>query len=321
MTPTDDARIRDLLDMAVADVEPTYGLDRIRSRTASRRRRTWAWGAGGAVLATAATIAAVVALGGPSERSGGEAGPAGQSAATDERLTTGVLYFVGSTGQGPRLFAERRSVATSDLALDQALDTVVEGRSDDGDYGTAWPAGASLEAAQLEAGVLAVDLGGPVVDRPAAMTGRQAELALQQLVLTAQSVTGQELPVTFLHEGRRTPTILGEPTVEPVPRRSLDDVLAPVQVGSPADGSTVTSPVTVEGEASAYEGNVQWELMQAGSVVKRGYATTRECCTLSPYSFTVTAPPGEYTLVVHDEDVSDTEGNPVSRDTKAITVQ
>ena len=46
-----------------------------------------------------------------------------------------------------------------------------------------------------------------------------------------------------------------------------------------------------------------------------------ECCTLSPYSFAVTVPPGDYTLVVHDTDESDGEGIGTSEDTKKITVE
>ena len=90
--------------------------------------------------------------------------------------------------------------------------------------------------------------------------------------------------------------------------------------GGETSGALET-PVTVRGEASAFEATVQWELRQGSRVVRRGYATARECCTLSPYSFRVEAPAGDYTLVVHDEDVSDGEGNPVSRDTKAISLR
>ena len=56
-------------------------------------------------------------------------------------------------------------------------------------------------------------------------------------------------------------------------------------------------------------------------VVRNGFTTARECCTLSPYSFTVTATPGDYTLVVHDTDESDGEGIGTSEDTKRITVE
>jgi hypothetical protein len=90
-------------------------------------------------------------------------------------------------------------------------------------------------------------------------------------------------------------------------------------IRTPTDGATVSSPFTVSGKAAAYEGNVQWELMSGSTVVRRGFTTTKVCCTLSPYSFTMKAPAGSYTLVVHDEDVG--EGPPPARDTVQVTVQ
>jgi hypothetical protein len=92
-------------------------------------------------------------------------------------------------------------------------------------------------------------------------------------------------------------------------------------IGTPTDGATVSSPFKVTGKAAAFEGNVQWELDQGSTVVRRGFTTARECCMLSPYSFTVTAPPGAYTLVVHDENVSNGEGRPPTRDTVQVHVQ
>ncbi len=83
----------------------------------------------------------------------------------------------------------------------------------------------------------------------------------------------------------------------------------------------MSSPFTVTGKAAAFEGNVQWELKQGSTVVRRGFTTAKVCCTLSPYRFTVTAPPGDYTLVVHDEDVSDGEGTPPARATTQVHVQ
>ena len=64
-----------------------------------------------------------------------------------------------------------------------------------------------------------------------------------------------------------------------------------------------------------------WELKRGDATVRNGFTTAQECCTLSPYSFTVTAPPGDYTLVVHDTDESDGEGVGTSQDTKDITVE
>jgi hypothetical protein len=153
------------------------------------------------------------------------------------------------------------------------------------------------------------------------MTRAEAALAVQQLVYTAQAVAHERLPVTFLLEGRPAATLLGEPTDRPVAAAAADDVLSSVSVISPANGETVTSPFTVRGNAAAFEANVQWELRRGSAVIRRGFATAAECCTLSPYSFTVEAPPGDYSLVVHDEDVSDGEGNPPTQDTKRLTIR
>ena len=56
-------------------------------------------------------------------------------------------------------------------------------------------------------------------------------------------------------------------------------------------------------------------------MVKEGFATAQECCTLSPYSFVVLADPGQYVLRVYAADVSDGEGPGEQEDTKRITVR
>jgi hypothetical protein len=98
------------------------------------------------------------------------------------------------------------------------------------------------------------------------------------------------------------------------------DVLAQVWITSPDQGAVVQSGFKVEGLAAAFEANVQWELKQGDKVVKSGFTTARECCKMAPYSFTVKAPAGEYTLVVHDADASGGEGPGPYQDTKDVTV-
>ncbi len=326
MNPTDD-QVRALLEEAVADVHPRPGLDRIRSRTTATRPRARRWTVAAAAIATAAAVLGVVALGpglpvgsGLGEDPGVATGPAGSDggAATGPQVQ---VYFVGVTGPGLRLFAEEHGAGTAAGALDSAMSVAVRGLVTDRDYHTLWPAGTTMHRARLDDGVLSVDLSGPVQERPQGMSQSDAALALQQLVYTAHGVTGTRIPVTFLLDGSPTDTLLGEPTDRPVAAAPADDTLSPVSITSQADGDTVDSPFTVRGSASAFEANVQWELVgDTGNVVKRGFATARECCTLSPYSFTVTAPPGSYTLVVHDEDVSDGEGYAPTQDTKRLTV-
>jgi hypothetical protein len=335
-TPDDDEDVRALLDDAVSDVEPRPGLDAIRARTAGtdRSRSTWAWAGLGAAAAVVLVLGAVTVLGkdaptpsaGPATAGPSAAGPsstAPSSASSSAPATTGdravPVYYVGETSQGPRLFREFHR-ATADDAFSVAADDAVRGNAADPDYRTAWPAGTTLQHAQLSDGVLSVDLGGPVRDRPAGMDAATAGLALQQLVRTVQGVAQQSTPVTFLVDGSPAASVLGVDTRQPVASTG-DGALASVQVDDPLDGSTVGGSFTVRGRAEAFEANVQWELKQGDTVVKRGFTTAQECCTLSPYSFRVQGvAAGDYTLVVHDEDPSSGEGPGPSQDTKRVTV-
>jgi hypothetical protein len=319
MNPED--QVRELLEGAVTDVEPRRSLDDVRARTAARRRRSWARGVAGGVVATAATVAVVVAL---THGLGSTAGGTPTVSADHSTATAGPrvpVYFVGTTPSGPRLFAEQHATPSRDLALDTAVAEAVAGSAADVDYHSPWPSGTTVRAARLSDAVLTVDLSGRVATRPAHTTAAEAALGLQQLIYTAQAAVGKKLPVTFLLDGRPSTTLLGQPSSRPVQASSADATLASVSVTSPSDGVTVSSPFTVRGRAAAFEGNVQWELVQGENQVQSGFATASECCSLSPYSFTVKAPPGNYTLRVHDEDPSDGEGTAPTQDTKNITVR
>jgi hypothetical protein len=348
-TPDDD--IRTMLEDAVSDVEPRHGLDQIRARTGNPAgtRRPWLWGAGGAMLATAATVAAFAVFGGPGTTDAGPgfaAGPDGTPAATagtaptdrasepassptDGASSTAAagtgdstvpVYYVGDTSRGPRLFREFHSGPPGPGPLISAVQQAVEQAPDDADYRSPWPEGTTLAHAEQQDDLLIVDLHGDLHDRPAAMSAADAELAVQQLVYTAQAATQTTLPVQLVLDGRRSDTLLGVPTSEPLARAAADDVLAQVWIIDPAEGADVESGFTVNGLANAFEANVQWELMQGDTVVKRGFTNADECCTMAPFSFTVDAPPGDYTLVVHDSDPSDGEGLAPWQDTKDITV-
>ena len=332
MTGYDEDRVRALLEEAVEDVEPGYALGTIRARTTggSSSRRRWGPAVAGAVVATAATVAVVASLGhgaGPSPDDHGAVAGAPSPSTAQQTPSTELpaealvpVYYVGDTSHGPRLFREfHRALASQ--RFDVAADDAVQGRASDPDYRSPWPAGTTMNRAQLSHGVLSVDLGGPVANRPVGMSPTAAELALQQLVQTVQGVAQSRVPVTFLVDGRPVSTVLGVDTTEPLGASTADDVLAQVQVDDPADGSIVGPTFTVRGRASAFEANVQWDLEQGGHVVKRGATTARECCTLSPYSFEVgDVAPGEYVLVVHDEDPSGNGDAHPWQDTKRVTV-
>jgi len=347
--------VRDLLEDAVSDAAPEHGLDAIRARTASSssrpRRRGWLWGAGSAVVATAATVAAVVTLGnGPSTnesgpafssgaasnhqgsgsaqsaagstRSGATAGSAqpSQGTGTPVATTAETVYYVGQTPHGPRLYRETHDVASTDTAT-IAVRGAVTGKAQDPDYTSPWPSGTQVDQVSASGSAITVALrsgGTSLTDRPAGMSSDEASLAIQQVVYTAQDALSSKAPVSFTVDGQPATRLLGMDVSGGVDRAPDTSTEALVWALSPAEGAQVHSPFTVTGLANAFEANVVWELKQGGQVVQQGHTTAQQAFLMSPYSFNVDAPPGDYTLVVHDSDASG-QGH-VTEDTKDITV-
>ena len=245
------------------------------------------------------------------------------------------VYFVGDTPTGPRLFREFRpapagTVDEASARLLAALQLAVsEGSSEDPDYRSGWPAGFSVAGAggAGDSGgdavvQVALDAGTDLATRPAGMSEPEARLALQQLVHTAQAVLQQRQPVRFTEaDGTALTRLLGVDVRGQVQEAPAMEVQAPVWVISPQQGEEVGRTFTVEGRGAFFEANVSWQLLRDGAVVKDGFATAQECCTLSPYSFEVTAEPGEYVLRVYDADMSGGEGPGEQEDTKAVTVR
>ena len=344
----DDQRIRRLLDEAVSDVEPREALGSIHARTkvsSMQSKRSWFLGAGAAVVATAATVAAVTVLSdgttdeGPDRVGPAVAGSAGPSKAVGPSespspsptesappapATQAVpVYYVGDTSRGPRLYREFHRVEVPDGdPVSAAVREAVSTNPDDADYRTDWPAGTTAARVDAEpSDVITIDVQGDGLrDRPTGMSEEQAEMAVEQLIYTAQAAQQSREAVQFFLNGGRTDTLLGVPVSEPLAQGDAMDVLAGVWIIEPAEGDEVTAPFEVSGLAEAFEANVQWELMQGDRVVKKGFTTAEECCTMAPYSFEVTAPPGEYTLVVHDTDPSGGEGFAPWEDTKQVTI-
>lgn len=349
----DDERMRRLLDAAVSDVEPGEALGSIHARTkvsSMQRKRSWILGAGAAVVATAATVAAVTVLSdSTTPGGGGDPGPAaGTSPSPRESkkaaekpsptkepseetaapaAQTVPVYYVGDTSRGVRLYREFHRVDLVDGdPVSTALAEAVSTDPTDPDYRTDWPGG--VTAAVVDAppsDVITIDVqtsGEPLRERPGGMSQEEAEIAVEQLIYTAQAAKQSRDPVQFFLDGGRTDTLLGVPVSEPLSQGDPTDVLAQVWIIEPSEGAAVTVPFEVSGLAAAFEANVQWELMQGDRVVKRGFTTAEECCTMAPYSFKIKdAPPGEYTLVVHDSDPSGGEGFAPWEDTKRVTVR
>lgn len=339
--PEDD--LRRLLHDAVSQVEPRKGLAQIRSQTNKvvpmNRRRLLPVLA--AAAATVAVIGGVFALTGDNGRdtppaaqestSGTDSpspSPSPSSTPPGEPPTVAravPVYFVGKTAAGTRLYREfqRQEVCPEvECLMESAVVGAVSGQPGDPDYRVPWPDGTEVNAVTYDGDVLTIDLSGDVHDRPTGMSKEDAEMALQQLMYSAQAALGKgRPPVQLLLDGQHSDQVLGQPASEPLAAGNPDSVLASIWIGAPIEGETVSTQFEVSGQAATFEANVVWELKQGDVVVRDGFTTAQECCTLSPYKFTVTATPGDYTLVVHDTDESDGEGVGTSEDTKNITVE
>lgn len=311
-----------LLHGAVDDVEPRHGTDAIRERAAlgaPRRPRRW-WPV---TVAAAAAVAVVIGSTMWLIRSDGPAAGGGTAATPPAagRTVEVPVYYVGDAALGPRLFLQPttlKDVTTSDV--DAAVEQAVSGAPVDPDQRSGFPDGTTARTS-MTGDRAEVDLRGTDLGRlPSGLTPEAAEMAVQAVLWTVQETTGASTEVVFTLDGTPTDTVLGVDVTQ-LSRGIADNVLAPVSISTPTEGEQVSGTFTVSGQAAAFEGTVAWELMQGSQVIDEGSTTAVECCTLSPYEFTVTAPPGDYTLVVHDTDESDGEGPGVSKDTRAITVR
>lgn len=236
------------------------------------------------------------------------------------------VYYVGETGMGPRLYREFHGGNDVDR-LAAALVDAVSGTPEDRDFSSPWPSGTTVNASFDgigNGGEIGITLNSPagssLHDRPGGMPAALAEMAVQQLVYTAQAATQTTAPVQFYLEGGRTGQLLGVPVSEPLGRADASSTLAQVWIISPEEGALVQSGFLVEGVGAFFEANAAWELRQGNAVVRSGFTTAEECCRMAPYSFPVEAPPGDYTLAVMDQDMSGGEGFAPFEDTKQITI-
>ena len=148
-------------------------------------------------------------------------------------------------------------------------------------------------------------------------------MAIQQVVYTAQAVEQRPVRVVFVVDGRPVDTLLGEPVRQPISADDPMQVQAPVWIIDPAEGTATGGRLSVEGRGAFFEATVAWQVRDAGTgqVVREGSAMAQECCTLSPYSFTLPVlPVGQYSLRVYDADMSGGEGPGEQEDTKSFVI-
>jgi hypothetical protein len=317
--PTEEfeTRVRAALQEDGERIHPGLdGLARIRERTATTtrsRRRAWLVTAA-AGLATAAAVAAGVVISGDVLDRSAPPDPV----TPPVREVTVPVYYLGDTTAGLRLFREFHRVRTGDSEAVAALDQMFSQPPSDPDYSSPWPDSSRTLSVERSGGQITVDLSSPVLETD--VPRGTADLMVQQLVYTVQGALQSTDPVQILVEGGRVADISGSPTAETLARADADEVQAQTWIISPVEGATVPSTFGVEGTASAFEGNVLWQLLRGSAVVDEGFTTAAEGQTFSPYSFTVRdVPAGDYTLRVYQ--TSPEDGSETFVDTKSITVR
>jgi hypothetical protein len=235
------------------------------------------------------------------------------------------VYFVGQTPIGPRLYREFRSVE-SDNSLDEAFALLTAGDTLDPDYTTLLPDGSLTELSNDESILISLP-DDSWADRPAGMSAREAKLAVQQIVYTAQGTLQKRVPVVFYvgDDTSQASSVFGLDATGGFVAAPDVNVLALVNITEPAQDSTVADTFTASGVANSFEATVPWEVRdQSGKKVLDGFATAdgwgdKLYPWESPVDVSALAP-GTYTFVAMTDDPSDGEGRGPTEDTKTITV-
>lgn len=322
------------------------------SSRASFSRSRKAFATLGAGLATAAVITTVVVVA-DRTRDGGAA-PAQEPTGTEqtgmhpgvyvpksersaEQHDAAMFYFGPADSDGTvHMYVERHTV--SDEGDNAQLHEFFTSTPIDPDYQRGWPAGVDVKGGSVDQrGVGTFELIGDVdLTDPSGLSPKEARAAIQALMYGASSTRAEALqrgPIypadiekfRFIYNGEPLTQLFGLDVSSPV--GITEELGAPVQLSSVnqgtdylVDGLVVSNPVVVEGFADVFEGNVNWQLLDAsGAVLDEGHETA---ATDAWAPFTVKLgilEPGGYTIRAFE--VSAKDGSETFVDDKAFTVE
>ena len=319
-----DRDLHQAIESYAASVQPTDRLSAIQARTrepeAEHGRRTWLL-AGGSALVAASVVAAAVVLApsdDPSDPATGSRDDNAPVAGASREFTVFALAAVGDRG---RLYpSEVGTAVTGDAgmgAVRSLLDAKPQGQVN---VWASVPDSVDVASVTEANGQVVVDFSGPVDDPwPASEPSWAFDPALfsQQLVYTVQAELDTDAPLIVTMDGEPTDTVLTH-RVGPEPLEADPAALSPILIDAPAEGATVSSPVTVRGTSDTFEANVVWEVSRDGDVVEQGTAMGGTMFDRRPFRFTVDLPPGTYTLRAFETSAED--GSLVAEDTRTFTV-
>ncbi|WP_043497255.1 Gmad2 immunoglobulin-like domain-containing protein [Georgenia sp. SUBG003] len=227
------------------------------------------------------------------------------------------VYYLVDTRAGVRLARELRDVGGDPLV--GAVEAMIDGPTDP-DYTTTWNPATDVLSVERSDAAITVDLSEDA--RTANAGSEAAAMMVQQLVHTVTGAADEDTPVRLLIEGEPAGELWGVLTWdEPVAPGDPSDVRVLVQIDTPAEGAEVTSPVTVRGEANAFEANVPWRVLTPdGGEVTTGFTMTTEGQAFAPFTFEVELDPGTYVVEISEDDPSGGQGGIPMTDTRTFTV-
>jgi hypothetical protein len=228
------------------------------------------------------------------------------------------VYYVHDDGQSPRLYREQHHVTarvTDGRQVDRTELAVLAMLGDepvDPDYASPWPAGTGVLSYTKDGDTATVDLTDFIKQ------GSEVETAgVQQLVYTITANDPSVKQARLLVQNK-APQGHSDWSA-PVARAPLVEVQGLVWLLSPAQDSTVSSPVKIDGYGTATEGTISWEVRKDGVVVKQGHTQGGSNGELGDFHDTVQLPPGRYEISAFES--SSKDGSPIHIDTKNFTVK
>ncbi len=252
----------------------------------------------------------------PSTDSTSSPSPSPSSAQTEAR----AVYYLGDDGGDPRLYREfhrRTAQSTPTEQVKDAVQAMLTSPAQDSDYTSLWSRQTIVRSVRIADATAYVDLSSQA--RTANAGGAAENASVQQLVHTVTAAANDVRTVQVLIEGKQASDLWGHVDIsKPVSRQPSAEILAPVWITTPDDGSLATGG-SFGGEATVFEATVSWELLQGGNVVKRGF-TTASLGAPGRGSWTATAdvPAGSYVLRAFESSAKD--GSPRWVDDKPLTV-
>jgi len=206
-----------------------------------------------------------------------EESPASNGDSNDTKKETAYeIWFIEKKGRFMQV-AYRSQESTPRIGA-AALESLLQGpAAGDGKASTAIPSGSRLLNLTIEDGLATVDLSSEFESGG----GSFSMLArLAQVVFTVTQFPTVD-GVAFEIEGEPVDVFSSEGIVldKPQTRADFEDIAAPIVVESPRPGTTLSSPVTVTGNANVFEATVSLRIVDsAGNAVVRDF-TTATCGT------------------------------------------